>query len=232
MNQSFSDQATSHVSMSQEAPSTPSNHSSSLSRFILPTLVFALAVSTGLVSYQNLQLQKKVAELDAQLLTVVVASPSPTTQEAEYPSVKVATKTFTGKNSKITFDYPANWKVTEHDPVPTEAFSSTLITAEAPDTILDHGQLLSGKYLTVGIDKPTPQYNDLQGRLKLEESYGRTVEELTVGQQKGYLLIGKPEDEGYTFLFEKNNLFYTISWIPQTLDDAEINTIVYSFRLD
>ncbi len=222
-------QPTNTLPTTQAPPTIPKNKTP----WLLISLVVFLFSATGVLGYKYYEVKQ---QLDKQQSTplpspqLVVSSPSPVISPTSEVDPTASWKTYTNKEYKLSFEYPSNWKLNCTASQDNTWLSRNMCDITAPDTVIDHGYISSGAYFVIGIDKPNPNYSNLEEYLNHAVSQnGYTSESETINNIQGYYLIQNKIKTN--FIFEQNGHIIGASWLTSSNDfKTSTNQILSTFQ--
>ena len=110
---------------------------------------------------------------------------------------------------------------------------SSICDIRAPNTTLDNdGQLSSGAYVAIAVEKVDSKYKSLEDKVAFDtKKYGYKIEPYSLDNVSGYLYTLSKNNE---FISKNGFYFIHISWTP--LDDANqykptIDQVLSTFKL-
>jgi len=142
-------------------------------------------------------------------------------------------KTYNSEKFQFSFEYPSNWTVICKEPQTDFWVMSSICDIRAPNTTLDNdGQLSSGAYVAIAVEKVDSKYKSLEDKVAFDtKKYGYKIEPYSLDNVSGYLYTLSKNNE---FISKNGFYFIHISWTP--LDDANqykptIDQVLSTFKL-
>lgn len=182
---------------------------------LLLVIIFSISV---FVSFNN-----KPSVKDS----VINQTNSPTPNPSN--SITEVWQTYTNTKYGITVKLPSRWEITE-TPTPADDkwFSSNLAQFISPNATMSHGEINGGYYLTISVNKPTPNYSNLQEYLNFSsDQYKYVYTNKVINGINGYIFSLNGKESGY--VTEKDGLFFIINWITDQ-EPVMFNQILSSFK--
>ncbi|MEO8581293.1 MAG: PsbP-related protein [Patescibacteria group bacterium] len=204
------------------------------SRLIVPVLLTVLvcAIIFGLGGYylgtQSLNSNNTYLKDEKPIESVATqTSPTPTTNS------NLNVLTYSDEEYQFSFQYPKDWKLNCTKPQDNNWLDRNICDITALSTSLDHGELLSGAYFTIGVSKPNPNYSSFQEYIKYSvDQHGYKAMPKTINNIQGYELISSSNS---VFVFERKGYFISVGGTPLETTKpyyADIQEIISSFRLN
>lgn len=181
-------------------------------------LTILLSISSIILFYQNSLLRQQLS------LVQIPSSPTP------IPNPTANWKTFISPTFNFSIKYPNSWTAACKDPE-GDWLSGTICDLRAPNTEIDHGQLLSGATIGVGVEKPNQNYKTLEEKIAFDtKNYGYQSTAKTINNIEGYLYTSSSNN---VFVAKNGQYFIMLSWIPLSSTNQyrdTIDQILFTFK--
>lgn len=196
------------------------------SKILVYSIIGILVVLLGIAGYLFFQNNNSK--------TVIETSPTETSEVAMMEKDETFDlRTYSNDEFGFSFSYPSDWQASCENPQDDTWLDATICDLRAPNTLIDHGHLMSGAYMTISISKPNPNYSNLSEYVSFSTAQGKyQTTKFTRNSIEGYQINS---ENGNSFVFENNGDFISISWISADENntyDSSIEQILSSFMLE
>lgn len=148
------------------------------------------------------------------LPVVPIVTPTPRAEAptaTSTPDFSASWKQVINPTFGFSMRYPDDW-ISECMEPSGNWLSASICDIRASNTVIDHGQLVSGANIGVGVEKPNPNYDTLEEKLSFDtKTYGYIATAKTINGIEGYFLSSSGND---AFVAKNGDYFIIVSWIP------------------